>query len=73
MLSISSKIGECRLVGLSNARFKHAQIDGGIGELSVDFSGEVLPESHAKVDLDIGEASVYLPKNFLALSSKLGE
>ena len=63
MMDISAKIGECRLEQLGNARFKRARIDGGIGELSVDFSGEVYPEGRAKVDLDIGEASVYLPED----------
>ncbi len=63
MMDISAKIGECRLEQLGNARFKRANIDGGIGELSVDFSGEINPEGRAKVDLDIGEASVYLPED----------
>ncbi len=60
MMRISPRIGECRLQHLGNSKFYRAKIDGGIGELSVDFSGGLLPESRAKVDLDIGEANIDL-------------
>ena len=62
-LDITAKIGETRLVHLGNARFHRADINAGIGELRVDFTGDLQPESQAKVDLDIGEASVILPQH----------
>ncbi|MBN2414419.1 hypothetical protein JXO52_01185 [bacterium] len=61
MLDINAKVGECTLSDLGNTRFRTAEINGGIGELSVDFNGALLPGSRADVDLDIGEASVYVP------------
>jgi hypothetical protein len=63
MLHIDAKVGEARCLQLGNARFSHAEINGGIGELEVDFSGEILPDCKAKVDLDIGEATVILPRH----------
>ena len=62
-LDIHVKIGEARFVKLGNARFEEADINGGIGEMDVDFTGNLLGGSNAKVDLDIGEASVLLPRN----------
>lgn len=61
MLDISTKVGEFTLSDLGNTRFRTARINGGIGELSVDFNGAILPGSRADVDLDIGEAAVYVP------------
>jgi len=61
-LEINAKVGETRLLKLGNARFKEASVNGGIGEMNVDFSGELEKDCRAKVDLDIGEATVRLPK-----------
>ena len=62
-LNINVKIGEARFYELGNARFKEADINGGIGQIDVDFTGELLADSRAKVDLDIGEATVTLPED----------
>ena len=63
LLDVDAKVGEMRLIGLGNARFERADINGGIGEIDIDFSGDHLNESRAKVDLDIGEATVRLPED----------
>ncbi len=60
-LFIDTKIGESRLEHLGNARFRQAMIDGGIGEMTVDFTGSLEKGSRAKVDLDIGETTVIVP------------
>ncbi|MCK5146959.1 hypothetical protein KAR48_09400 [bacterium] len=64
MLDISVKVGESNFISLGNARFKRADINSGIGETEVDFSGKLVQGSRAKVDLDIGEVTVILPENF---------
>jgi predicted membrane protein len=46
---------------LGNARFEEASINGGIGELKVDFGGELLHEARAEIDLDIGETEIEVP------------
>ncbi len=62
-LDITAKVGEVRLIHLGNAHFKRADINGGVGELQVDFTGDLQSMSQANIDLDIGEASILLPQN----------
>jgi hypothetical protein len=63
VMEIDAKVGELRLVGLGNARFKKADINSGIGEIDIDFTGEMVPDAMARVDLDIGEATILLPRD----------
>jgi len=62
-LDINLKVGELKVLNLGNAKFSEADINSGIGELFLDFSGESLEKSMAKIDLDIGETRVVIPKN----------
>jgi hypothetical protein len=71
ILDLSLKIGESRLIGLGNARFDFADINGGIGSMRADFSGEPLNHSRAKVDLDIGEAVLIFPED-LGVKMRIG-
>lgn len=61
-MDLDLHVGEGNLTRLGNARFEKADINHGIGELDVDFSGALLNKSMAKVDLDIGEASISVPQ-----------
>lgn len=58
---IDAKVGEMSVENLGNARFKRADIHGGIGELYVDFRGDLLNSSRAKVGYKIGEATIVIP------------
>ncbi|MDZ7375951.1 MAG: cell wall-active antibiotics response protein [candidate division KSB1 bacterium] len=62
LLEIDVKIGETRLRRLGNARFHQARINGGIGELNIDFSGQGCTSARADIDLDIGATTIYLPR-----------
>ncbi|MFQ5636476.1 MAG: hypothetical protein ACE5IR_00595 [bacterium] len=62
-LEINTKIGETEIIKLGNARFKDAEINGGIGEMRVDFRGQLLTEARADIDLDIGETTLVLPQD----------
>jgi len=62
-LDINFKVGELKLLNLGNARFSEADINSGIGELMLDFSGENLEKAMARVDLDIGETRVIIPED----------
>jgi hypothetical protein len=62
-LSIDTKIGETDIVRLGNARFRRADVNGGIGEMKIDLDGALLPESKADIDLDIGETQISLPRS----------
>ncbi|MCU0643085.1 MAG: cell wall-active antibiotics response protein [bacterium] len=63
LLDINVKVGETTLNRLGNARFQYANINGGIGEMVIDFSGDGLKSCKADIDLDIGETKVFLPEN----------
>lgn len=60
-LTLHTRIGESRFRHLGNARFRDANINGGIGEMTIDFSGAMLATAAAEVDLDIGETVIVLP------------
>lgn len=61
-MDVNCKIGEVNISNLGNAHCKAIDIDGGIGELTVDFSGEFCEETFAEIDLDIGETTLILPE-----------
>lgn len=60
---VNVKVGEVRLLNLGNALFEEADINSGIGELTVDFTGQGLDRSMARIDLDIGETRITVPEN----------
>ncbi|MCD6116592.1 hypothetical protein J7K93_06230 [bacterium] len=62
-LDINVKVGEMSVENLGNARAKEIDINSGIGELIVDFSGDLVDGTRAKLDLDIGEVSITMPDN----------
>ncbi|MGH7493685.1 MAG: hypothetical protein ACREOO_15010 [bacterium] len=61
-LDLNTKVGESKFIRLGNARFRDADINGGIGEMTIDFTGEMAKDAVARVDLDIGETAIILPR-----------
>ncbi|MBN1349903.1 hypothetical protein JXJ21_10870 [candidate division KSB1 bacterium] len=61
---LNNKIGSTKIKKLGNARFIDADINSGTGELEVDFRGALETPSKANLDLDIGETTVILPRDF---------
>lgn len=61
-LAINCSIGETQLRNLGNARFEKAIINSGIGELSLDFYGWRDSHGQAQIDLDLGETTIYVPR-----------
>ena len=62
-LDLNTKVGESKFIRLGNARFRDADINGGIGEMTIDFNGEMAKDAVARVDLDIGETAIILPRD----------
>ncbi len=62
-MTLNTKVGESKFRRLGNARFRDADINGGIGELTIDFSGDMAKDAVARVDLDIGETVIVLPRD----------
>ena len=61
-LDLNTKVGDSKYIHLGNARFRDADINGGIGGLTIDFTGEMTRDAVARVDLDIGETAIILPR-----------
>ncbi|MFO7889684.1 MAG: hypothetical protein R6V04_05020 [bacterium] len=70
-LGIKSRVGELTCSKIGNARFERADINGGIGELKVDFTGDLVNNCMAKIDLNIGESSLRLPRD-IGIKLKIG-
>ncbi len=60
---VNVKVGETSLLHLGNANFEEADINGGIGEMKIDFSGKKIDRAMARVDLDIGETTIIVPED----------
>jgi hypothetical protein len=58
---VNVKIGELTIENLGNARFEEGEINSGIGELHVDFSGQLVEKCVTRIDLDLGETTLILP------------
>ncbi len=62
-MKIDVNIGNVELERLGNANFVEGYIDGGIGEIKIDLTGEYQPGDHnLLIDMDIGGAEVVLPR-----------
>ncbi len=63
LFDVSVRMGEMTLQTLGNARFEQADINGGVGELVVDFTGLRIERAMARIDLDVGETNLVLPSD----------
>lgn len=59
---VNVKVGELSMYNLGNANFQEADINGGIGEMTLDFRGETIDYTTAYIDLDIGETTIIVPE-----------
>ncbi|MFQ5703529.1 MAG: toast rack family protein [Gemmatimonadales bacterium] len=63
-LEISAGAAEFRAAHLGNARCKHVMFDGGVGDVTLDFTGVDLPRNmEAQVKLGLGQLTLRLPEN----------
>lgn len=62
-LDINVKVGETTLRNLGNANCEQIDINGGIGQMKIDFNGSAIDRTTAYIDLDIGETTVVLPED----------
>jgi hypothetical protein len=62
-LDVDCKVGELTMSHLGNANFSEADINGGVGEVKIDFLGAKIRRAMVHIDLDIGETRITLPKD----------
>lgn len=53
--------GDLEITNLANLMADKVKINGGIGEVSVDFGPKILRDMHVKIDQDIGSMDVTIP------------
>ncbi|CAM2011486.1 hypothetical protein [Acanthopleuribacter pedis] len=54
--------GDLEINNLANLKADKIKINGGVGELSVDFGPKILIDTQIKLDLDIGKAALTFPR-----------
>lgn len=62
---MSIDAGACKLEmeGLGNANFKEMDFDGGIGDFTLDFSGELKHRAFVAIDMGLGRLTILLPQD----------
>lgn len=60
-INIKAGLGEFKSIGLGNANFRHLEFSGGMGEASLDFTGQWQQDAEAEIKLGMGSVSIILP------------
>jgi hypothetical protein len=67
-LKMQTGVGETRIRGLLNARFKEMRLDGGVGQIILNFSGEPITENvKLRVEGGVGALIIEVPEEISAI------
>ncbi len=61
--NLSLGLAKFRGKHLLNANFEEMNIEGGIGKITLDFTGELKEKSHINIELGISSTTIILPRN----------
>ena len=61
-LKIDTGASKLEIEGLSNANFTRMDFDGGIGDFTLDFSGELKHQAFVNIDMGLGHMTILLPR-----------
>jgi hypothetical protein len=62
-ISIDAGASKLDIEGLCNANFKRMDFDGGVGDFTLDFSGEIDHRAFVQIDMGLGHLTLLLPKD----------
>lgn len=62
-ISIDAGASKLEMEGLSNANFKRMDFDGGVGDFTLDFSGQINHRAFVQIDMGLGHLTLLLPKD----------
>lgn len=62
-LDVSAGVGSLEMVGLGNFGFRRFEFNGGVGETTLDFSGEWETVGDVEVDVGVGGISLRIPRD----------
>jgi len=60
-LEINAGASELTIIGLGNARFQNLNFDGGMGDFTLDFSGDLDGDRHADISVGLGSVEIRFP------------
>ncbi|MGE5692496.1 MAG: toast rack family protein [Candidatus Zixiibacteriota bacterium] len=60
-LEINAGASELVIIGLGNARFQRLDFDGGVGDFTLDFSGDFEGDRHAEISVGLGSIEIRFP------------
>jgi len=58
---VNCSVGETTIKRLGNAHLVKADINGGVGEMTLDFTGDTRTDARVRIDLDFGETEIIAP------------
>jgi hypothetical protein len=71
-VEIDVKMGEVNLISLGNLAFEELDVNGFAGEMNLDFSGSIQMKRTARIDLEFGALTIYVPKG-LGVEARIGK
>ncbi|MFO7768209.1 MAG: hypothetical protein R6W82_04535 [bacterium] len=69
---VDVKMGETDLEGLGNLAFRELDVNGFVGEITLDFRGSLRMRRRARVDLEMGSITVCVPAG-MAVEARIGK
>ena len=62
-INIDVGASELLMEGLGNANFDRLSFDGGVGDFTLDFRGELKHEAYVDIDVGLGSLTILVPEN----------
>ncbi|MCK4404678.1 MAG: hypothetical protein KAW02_06255 [candidate division Zixibacteria bacterium] len=62
-INIDVGVSELTITGLGNANFDKLTFDGGVGDFTLDFSGEFEHRAYVDIDIGLGSLTILVPKD----------
>jgi hypothetical protein len=62
-INIDVGASELKIEGLGNANFDKFSFDGGVGDFTLDFRGELKHKAYVDIDVGLGSLTILLPEN----------
>jgi hypothetical protein len=62
-MNIGVGASKLEIEGLGNANFKRMDFDGGVGDFTLDFSGELKHQAFVNIDMGLGRLRILLPED----------
>lgn len=62
-INIDVGVSELTISGLGNANFDKLYFDGGVGDFTLDFSGEFEHRAYVDIDIGLGSLTILVPKD----------